>query len=208
MKKRLTVKYLKTRTIKPVLFAALLAVFASQGVFADDRDDVRNLLQKKFDDMIGILKNRDLNAEIKKGKIEDIIKPVFDFTLMSKLSLGRGPWTAMTKEDQVSFSELFTKVFKEAYLDKILDYVDEEVIFEEYDQNGKKINISTFIVSRDTRISVLYKFYKSGSGWKIYDVEVEGVSYIQTYRSQFTESLKEITVKELMIKMEKMISSR
>lgn len=208
MKRRLTVKYLKTRTIKPVLFAALLAVFASQGVFADDRDDVRNLLQKKFDDMIGILKNRDLNTEIKKGKIEDIIKPVFDFTLMSKLSLGRAPWTAMTKEDQVSFSELFTKVFKEAYLDKILDYVDEEVIFEEYDQNGKKINISTFIVSRDTRISVLYKFYKSGSGWKIYDVEVAGVSYIQTYRSQFTESLKEITVKELMIKMEKMISSR
>ena len=51
------------------------------------------------------------------------------------------------------------------------------------------------------------RFVISGTDWKIYDVETEGISYIQTYRSQFTESLQEMTVKEIMVKMEKLISS-
>jgi phospholipid transport system substrate-binding protein len=158
--------------------------------------------------MIKVLKNRNIDKESKKAKIEDIFKPGFDFSLMSKLSLGRESWTAMTNEDQEKFVGLFTKVFRQAYLDKILKYVDEEVIFEESRQDGKKVYVQSFIVSRDKKTSVLYKFYQSGPGWKIYDVEIEGISYIQTYRSQFTESLKEITVEELMVKMEKLISSQ
>ena len=208
MKRQLTVKYLKTRTIKPVLFAALLAVFVSQSVFADDISDVRNILQEKFDNIITVLENKDIDDESKMAKIEDIIKPIFDFTLMSKLALGRSPWTAMTKKEQERFSELFTKKLKQDYLDKILDYVDEDIIFEECDQVGEKVYVPSFIMSEDNKISVLYKFYLSGKNWKIYDVEIEGVSYIQSYRSQFTESLKKMTVQELMIKMEKMISSR
>ncbi|MFC1839579.1 phospholipid-binding protein MlaC [Thermodesulfobacteriota bacterium] len=208
MEKQLIVKYLKARTIKPILFAALLAVFVSQSVFADDISDVRSILQEKFDNIIIVLENKLLDDESKMAKIEDIIKPIFDFPLMSKLSLGRESWTDMTKEEHVKFAELFTKVFKQAYLSKILGYADEDIIFKESDQVGKKIYISSFIVSKEKKTSVLYKFYQSGDGWKIYDVEIEGVSYIQSYRSQYTESLKEMTVTELMAKMEKLISSR
>ena len=208
MGKRLTSRYLSTITIKGIIFSTFLVAFISQGLFADDTGEARDLLQKKFDDMIKVLKNRNIDKESKKAKIEDIFKPGFDFPLMSKLSLGRESWTAMTNEDQEKFVGLFTKVFRQAYLDKILKYVDEEVIFEESRQDGKKVYVQSFIVSRDKKTSVLYKFYQSGAGWKIYDVEIEGISYIQTYRSQFTESLKEITVEELMVKMEKLISSQ
>jgi phospholipid transport system substrate-binding protein len=208
MEKQLTKKLLIPKIINQTLFAAILVALSNQGAFAGDTDDVRKLLQGKFDYMTTTLDNKDLDEEAKKEKIEDLIRPIFDFPLMSKLSLGRTSWTAMTKEDQEEFVELFTKLFKQTYLDKILDYVDEDVKFDECNKDGKKIYISTFIVGEDKKIPVLYKFYQSGAGWKIFDIEIEGVSYIQTYRSQFSESLKEITIKELMVKMEKIILSQ
>lgn len=207
MKKQI-IKQLTLKILNQILFATILIALSTGVVFADDMDDVKKLLQEKFDYIFTTLENGDLDEEARKGKIEDLIKPIFDLPLMSKLSLGRTSWTAMTKEDQEKFVDLFTKVFKQAYLSKILDYVDEDIIFGECSQDGKKVLISSFIVGENKRIPVLYKFYQSGANWKIYDIEIEGVSYIQTYRSQFTESLKEMTVKELMVKMENLISSQ
>jgi len=208
MKKRLSTKSLTPKTIKPILFATFLIAVFSQIVLADDTNVVKNLLKERFDDIIAVMENKDLDDETKKGRIEDIIKPIFDFPLMAMLALGKASWTAMTKEDQERFSELFTKILKQAYFSKILAYVDEDIIIEESHQIDKKVYIHTFIVSKDQKIPVLYKFYQSDTAWKIYDIEVEGVSLIQTYRSQFTESLQEMTAKALMVKMEELISSQ
>jgi len=208
MKKRLSTKSLTPKTIKPILFATFLIAVFSQIVLADDTNVVKNLLKERFDDIIAAMENKDLDDETKKGRIEDIIKPIFDFPLMTMLALGKASWTAMTKEDQERFSELFTKILKQAYFSKILAYVDEDIIIEESHQIDKKVYIHTFIVSKDQKIPVLYKFYQSDTAWKIYDIEVEGVSLIQTYRSQFTESLQEMTAKALMVKMEELISSQ
>ena len=208
MKKRLSTKSLTPKTIKPILFATFLIAVFSQIVLADDTNVVKNLLKERFDDIIAVMENKDLDDETKKGRIEDIIKPIFDFPLMTMLALGKASWTAMTKEDQERFSELFTKILKQAYFSKILAYVDEDIIIEESHQIDKKVYIHTFIVSKDQKIPVLYKFYQSDTAWKIYDIEVEGVSLIQTYRSQFTESLQEMTAKALMVKMEELISSQ
>lgn len=208
MKKGLSIKFLTPKAIKRILFTTFFVAVFSQIVLADDTNVVKNLLKERFDDIIPTLENKDLDDETKKGIIEDIVKPIFDFPLMSKLALGRASWMAMAKEDQERFSELFTKILKQAYFSKILGYADEDIIIEGSDQVEKKVYIFTFIVSKDEKTSVLWKFYQSDTGWKVYDIEVEGVSLIQTYRSQFTESLQEMTVKELMVKMEKLISSQ
>lgn len=45
--------------------------------------------------------------------------------------------------------------------------------------------------------------YKSKQGWKIYDIEIQGVSFISTYRSQFEEILRNKTIEDLLAKLEK-----
>ena len=47
-----------------------------------------------------------------------------------------------------------------------------------------------------------YKFYKLKNNWKIYDVEVEGVSIVQTYRSQFATILQKGSIDDLLLKLE------
>jgi phospholipid transport system substrate-binding protein len=50
---------------------------------------------------------------------------------------------------------------------------------------------------------MIYKLYKSKQGWRIYDIEIQGVSLISTYRSQFDEILRKKTVDDLFAKLEK-----
>jgi phospholipid transport system substrate-binding protein len=50
---------------------------------------------------------------------------------------------------------------------------------------------------------MLYKLYETNNSWKIYDVEIEGVSIIRSFRAQFNEILQKGTFDELLQKMEK-----
>jgi phospholipid transport system substrate-binding protein len=49
---------------------------------------------------------------------------------------------------------------------------------------------------------MLYKFHESKRGWLIYDIEIQGVSIISTYRSQFDHVLSNGTIDDLLIKLE------
>jgi phospholipid transport system substrate-binding protein len=68
--------------------------------------------------------------------------------------------------------------------------------------DNKKVHVPTQLISKGNKISMLYKLYPSSNSWKIYDVEIEGVSIIRSYRSQFTEILQKGTFDELLQKMQ------
>jgi phospholipid transport system substrate-binding protein len=81
-------------------------------------------------------------------------------------------------------------------------YSDVKVVYQSPVQVKNKVHIPTEVISEDTKISMLYKFYQSKDGWKIYDIEVEGVSLIVTYRSQFDHVLRKGSIDDLLIKLE------
>ena len=65
------------------------------------------------------------------------------------------------------------------------------------------IYIPMQLLSRDKKIAILYKLRKVDKRWKIYDVEIQGVSILLTYRSQFDDILRRGTVTDLLSKLEK-----
>ena len=179
-----------------------------QTVLAGDKYAVRDLVKSRIDAVMCVLERKDLDGDAKKDKISDIVQPIFDFSLMAKLALGRNYWSGLNIENKDRFTTLFTKLLKKAYLSKIDLYSDEKVIYEEPHQVAKKIHIPTSLISKDKKISVLYKLYQSQTDWKIYDIEIQDVSLIRSYRSQFSESLQNGTIEELMTEMEKMGSDQ
>jgi phospholipid transport system substrate-binding protein len=70
-----------------------------------------------------------------------------------------------------------------------------------------KIHVPTYLISKKNKISMRYKLYQSESEWKIYDVEIQGVSIIRSYRSQFSEILKNGTIDDLLLKLEKSVEN-
>ena len=54
---------------------------------------------------------------------------------------------------------------------------------------------------------MLYKLYPSNNIWKIYDIEIQGVSIIRSYRSQFREILQKGTIDDLLQRMQKSVNN-
>ncbi|MBW1766611.1 MAG: ABC transporter substrate-binding protein [Deltaproteobacteria bacterium] len=194
--------------MKRLLNAIIIMIALSQTAIADDKIAVRDFLKSKLDDVLLVLERKDLDDQTKKDTIVEIAQPIFDFSLMAKLTLGRKHWPGLSKENKDKFTELFTKLLKESFLRKMDLYTDEKLIYEEPLQVKKKIHIPTCLTSKDNKISILYKLHKSHNNWKIYDIEIQGVSIIRSYRSQFSESLQSGTIEELITKLEKIGSDQ
>ena len=175
----------------------------SQTVMADNKTDAETLLKSKLDAVISVLQQKELGKETKNGQILEIVTPSFDFSLMAKLALGKKYWPGLARDKQEEYTDVFVKRLKETYLEKLNLYTDEQVVYLATVESGNKIHIPTELISKGSKIIILYKLYKSNHGWKIYDVEVEGVSVVSTYRSQFDQILSTGTIDDLLLKIGK-----
>ena len=189
--------------MKRMLCVVLGLLIISSAVLADDQRDAEALLKNKIDAAIEVLKKKETDMQVKNEKILEIVSPIFDFPLMAKLALGREFWPRLSEEEKKKYTVLFTERLKVSYLQKLSLYTDEEVVYKMAVRDGRKIHIPTELISKGEIISMLYKMYESRQGWKIYDVEIQGVSIISTYRSQFKEILANGTIDDLLLKLEK-----
>lgn len=165
---------------------------------ADDKTTVGDILKKNIDKVISVLKQKDLKQEEKDCRIIEIVTPMFDFSLMAKLTLGKKHWPELSKEQQKQFEDVFVEHLKASYLEKLNLYSDEIIVYKTPIQVKKKIYVPTDLISKGNTISMLYKFWKSKKGWKIYDLEIAGVSVVQSYRSQFDQVLSNGTFEDLL----------
>jgi phospholipid transport system substrate-binding protein len=177
-------------------------LISTTAVMAGDSPTAKELLKSKIDAVIIVLQNKKLDTQEKKKEVSEIVSPIFDFSLMAKLTLGKKHWPGIAEEKKKKFTDLFVRLLKDFYLEKMNQYSDVKVVYQSPVQVKSKVHIPTEVTSEDTKISMLYKFYQSKDGWKIYDIEVEGVSLIVTYRSQFDNVLRKGSIDELLIKME------
>ena len=173
--------------------------FGTTSLLADEVSEIREMTKEKVDHVISTLKDDSLSKEEKKEGILKTIDSLFDFSLMARLSLGKKHWTTLSTEGRAEFSELFVEKLKQSYLDKLDLYTDEEVVVDEAKLTKKnRVEVLTYLVSKDDKMEMTYKLYKTKKNvWMVYDVDVLGVSIVQTYRSQFSGILKKESLEEL-----------
>ncbi len=189
--------------MKSLLYVVFILLIITQTGLADDKSAVKKLLERKLDAAIAVLQKKDLEQKEKNKKIIEIVTPIFNFPLMAKLSLGRKYWPGLAKEKKERFTDLFIKRLKESYVGNLTLYTDEKVVYKPPVHSKRKIKILTELISKNNKILMLYKFHQSKHGWMIYDIEVQGVSIISTYRSQFDQILSKGTIDDLLLKLEK-----
>ena len=189
--------------MRAIFCAVLLLMIPGIAVAADSPHAAEAMLKGKLDSVILVLQSKDLDLQGKRNEISDIVTPMFDFSLMAKLTLGRKHWPGLTKEQKDRFTALFIDLLKNTYLDKISLYTDEKVVYQGTVQVKNKVHVDTDLISGNSTISMLYKFYKSQNGWNIYDLEIEGISLIKNYKNQFDQELSKGTIDDLLLKLEK-----
>jgi phospholipid transport system substrate-binding protein len=190
-----------------LLYAVFSLVFLSQAVTAHEKNAAEEFLKSNLDAVFTILQKEDLSQQAKSSEVVEIVTPMFDFELMAKLSLGKKYWPDLSRDQKERFTELFIERLRRSYLNKLTAYTDEKVVYELPVAVKKKVHVPTRLISKGNKISMLYKLYSSSNSWKIYDIEIEGVSIIRSYRSQFKEILQKGTFDDLLQKMEEPVNN-
>jgi phospholipid transport system substrate-binding protein len=198
---------MKEWMMKVLLYAVSSLLILSRPVIADEKIAAEEFLKGNLDAVFAVLQKKDLAPQAKNNEVVEIVTPMFDFPLMAKLSLGRKYWPDLTQDKKDRFTELFVKRLRKSYLDKLTTYTDEKISYESPVAVKKKIHIPTHLISKGKKISMLYKLYPSNNIWKIYDIEIQGVSIIRSYRSQFREILQKGTFDDLLQRMQKSVNN-
>ena len=127
--------------------------------------------------------------EVKKDKLRAIYVLMFDEVELSRRALARN-WNSLNAAQRQEFVHLFRQVLENAYIDKILSYTNEKIVFDrERMLSANQAEVTTRIVTSSKTIPITYRVIQKGGIWKVYDVVVENVSLIQNYRTQFNEIL-------------------
>jgi len=159
-------------------------------------------VQVQVNKLLDVLSDPTLKAEseseTEKKKIWAIVDSIFDYTALSRRSLGRN-WKRLNPDQQEEFTYLFRRLLGNLYMDRIMTYTDEKVIFiKEKVFSKNKAEVESKIITKSKEIPVSYRMILKNDSWGVYDVVIEGVSLVRNYRSQFKSILKNKTSSDLL----------
>jgi len=176
-----------------MFFLSTLPVYAGAPL-----DTVETNVNKVLD----VLRDPKLKAEsakeIKKEKLDAIYEQMFDEVELSRRTLG-GNWNKLNPAQQQEFVQLYRKILEKAYLDKILSYTNEKIVFSKENMlSNNQAEVQAKVITSSNEIPIFYRVILKGDTWKVYDVGAENVSLVQNYRSQFNSILAKNTPDQLL----------
>ncbi len=176
--------------MKSFLFLFLFGFFLN--LYAGVEESITEMMEKNSQKVTAILKDKTLSKSKQDSELLKIVDPLFDFKLMGTLCLGKATYMGLSEKEKAKFHTIFNKKIKNSYTGKLHLYTDEKLAFEKAKMGkGKRLSVQSFLITKTERKSVIYKFYQADDKeWLIYDVDMFGVSIVQTYRNQFAAALK------------------
>jgi phospholipid transport system substrate-binding protein len=113
---------------------------------------------------------------------------------MARSVLGRQAWMSATPNQRAQFTQEFTTLLVHTYSSALANYKDEAVQFQPMrgDASGSRAQVNSIILRKSgPSISVNYRLILLNSQWKVYDFSVDGISMLQSFRSQFADELSQ-----------------
>ena len=169
---------------------------------------IDSTMEQNIQKTLALLQKNTHNAPISEAKAQEIAKEVFlifdsifDYQLMAQLSLSK-EYKTLSETQKKEYNQAFEQNLKKSFTDKLRLYKDEEmkVVGGEQSKNNR-YNLKTSMVLDGKLNYIVFKFYDNKGDWKIYDVDILGISVIQTYRSQFGDILTNADFQTLLTKL-------
>ncbi len=177
-----------------ILFA--LAFFLAFPVAAQDLGP-EELVKKITEDVLAAIKSdKQLAAGDRQKAIklaEEKILPHVDFEEATRLAVGRG-WAKASPEQKKQLVSEFRNMLVRTYSNAIGGYEGQTMKVMPVRMKPGDTDVTVhnqFIRPGGKPVLLDYAMRKADAGWKIYDIVVEGVSLVLTYRSEFDAVVKQ-----------------
>jgi phospholipid transport system substrate-binding protein len=134
----------------------------------------------------------------RRAALRKVADEIFDWEETARRSLGLH-WQQRTLAERQEFVRLFADLLERSYLSKIELYDGERIGYGGDTVDGDQAVVRTTVIGKHgSEMGVNYRMLRrDGDRWKVYDVEIEGVSLISNYRTQFNTLLRRSSYPEL-----------
>lgn len=155
------------------------------------------MLQETSNQMIETLKQNKTTIKTNPQYVENLARqiliPNVDVATMSKLALGRDAWTKATQAQREQFTQQFVTLLIRTYSTALASYTNQSIQFMPIRggvQGKTRVQVySKIIQPGGPAIPVNYSLILRGNAWKVYDMSVDGVSLVQSFKSQFASEI-------------------
>ena len=191
-----------------LLWVFAMAVFAAAPVSA--ADEAPDAFVRRFtSEMIDLVRS---DKMIKAGDLNYIatvvdarVLPHLNFQRMTAQAVGPG-WRQATPEQKNRMQEEFKTLLVRTYSAAVDAYRGQtmEVMPVQMAAGAKEAVVRNRYIRPGTQpVVVAYSMHLIDSGWKIYDISVEGISLVLNYRSEFEQIGREAGMEGLIARLEK-----
>ncbi len=158
-------------------------------------------VRSTVDAVLALLRDTNLDQGTRRSQLTRLIRSRFDFQNMSQRILATH-WRSASPQEQQRFVTLFSDLLEANYTSKIEAYTNETVRYLSEQIIGDRASIDTAIVTASAEIPIAYRLQRAGERWLVYDVVIEGVSFVSNYRSTYGEIVRREGMSGLLQKME------
>ena len=191
-----------------LLFAPLLVLMMAQPpAFGEQPIEA---LQKGVDQGVRILQDSKLKAadqkDVQQRKLWLVVQGLFDFQEFSRLVLASN-WKNFTPAERKEFVRVFAEFLGKFYLGKLQErYKEEIVIYVRQElKTPKRALVNVRVVWQGREIPVILQMLKREGLWKVYDIQVLGISAVRNYRAQFKWILRKETPAQVIDRLKQRI---
>lgn len=189
------------------LVAMICALFPMHAG-AVDAVDPDEFISEAVDQLAERLNGR--RAELSKDRdalyalIDEVLLPRLDRELAARQVLAKH-WRSASDDQRQRFVAAFYTILVQRYADGILDFEHDRVKVNPFkgDTSKRTVKVKTSVYLEDgSDIDVIYTLVPHDSGWKMFDVSIEGVSFIRSYRVEFSEELQVKSLEQVIARLE------
>lgn len=193
------------KTLKYI--ATLLTVISTvslQSVQAEEVEPPVHLLERTSAEVIKIL--RDDHELLKKEPervykiVDDYILPHLDDVTMAKLALGKN-WKLATNEQKIEFVNEFRNLLVRTYSKSLIEFKDQEIKYFPLNLAADEVKTSVkaeVIQPGGPSIPMSYRMRIKNNAWKVYDIKIDGISLVTSYRGTFTQEIRKSGIEGLL----------
>lgn len=155
------------------------------------------LAKNTTQEVLAILK---ADKEIQGGNLQKVyelvevkVLPHFDFNRMTQLAVGKH-WNAATPQQKQALVKEFRALLVRTYSTALTEFSNQAIEFKPLAMKADEIDVTVRTEIKQPGgkpIPIDYAMYKSGFGWKVYDVAIDGVSLVINYRSSFASTIRQ-----------------
>ena len=142
-------------------------------------------------------------AADRRTEIRKLARQLFDFEEVTRRTLSRH-WAARSTEERAEFVALFTDLLERSYISRVEAYAGETVTYSgEAVEAGYATVRSKILAGLRNDITLDYRMHLREGRWRVYDLQIDGVSFVATYRSQFDRIIQAESYGALLERMRK-----